>query len=103
MSQFLYGALAMAAAVIALLLLRHWRLSGERLLAFFAAGFAVLAANWVAIAVATPTDETRYFLYLPRLIAFGLIMAGIVDKNRRHRRAMSRGPAASPSLRQPGR
>lgn len=85
MSQFLYGATAMAAATIALLLLRQYRLTGERLLAYFAAGFAVYALNAVAIAIVTPSDETRYFLYLPRLLSFGLILAGVIDKNRRHR------------------
>ena len=85
MNTFLFGATAMAAAIIALILLRQWRLGGERLLGYFAAGFAVYSLNSVAIAAITPTDETRYFLYLPRLLAFGLILAGVVDKNRRHR------------------
>lgn len=82
MNAFLYGTLAMSAAVIALLFARARRLNGDRLFAFFAAAFAILAANWVLIALTTPSDETRYFLYLPRLFAFGLIIAGIVDKNR---------------------
>jgi peptidoglycan/LPS O-acetylase OafA/YrhL len=90
-NSFLYGTLSMGAAVIALLFARSWRLTGERLLAYFAAAFAVLAANWVVIAIATPTDETRYFLYLPRLFAFCLIIAGIVDKNRRHSDGGRRG------------
>jgi hypothetical protein len=83
-NAFLYGMLAMGAGVIALLFARSWHLTGERLFAYFAAAFAVLCANWVVIAIATPSDETRYFLYLPRLFAFCLIIAGIVDKNRRH-------------------
>jgi len=99
MNQLLYGALMMAAAVIALLFVRAWRVAGDRLFAYFAAAFAVLAANWIAIALTTPSDETRYFLYLPRLFAFGLIIYGIVDKNRRHRegsRSVRRGLARTP-------
>ena len=59
MNAFLYGTLAMAAATIALLLARARRLNGDRLFAFFAAAFAILAANWVLIALTTPSDETR--------------------------------------------
>lgn len=85
MNAFFYGALSMGAAVIALLFARARRLNGDRLFTFFAAAFGILAVNWLLIAVTTPTDETRYYLYLPRLVAFGLIIAGIVDKNRARR------------------
>jgi peptidoglycan/LPS O-acetylase OafA/YrhL len=85
LNAFLYGTLAMAAAVIALLFARVRRLNGDRLFAYFATAFAILSANWVLIALTTPSDETRYYLYLPRLLAFGVIIAGIVDKNRARR------------------
>jgi hypothetical protein len=82
-SAFLYGALAAVAATIALGFARDWRAGGDRLLGYFAAAFAVMALNWTAIAAITPTDETRHYLFVPRLVAFGLIIAGIVGRNRR--------------------
>jgi hypothetical protein len=72
----------MACGVITLFFLRFWRQTDERLFAGFAAGFALLACSWIALAVTDPTHEFRPFLYSIRLLAFGLIIAAIVDKNR---------------------
>jgi peptidoglycan/LPS O-acetylase OafA/YrhL len=73
----------MACAVAALLFLRFWKVSRERLFLFFSLAFAVLGLNWFCLALFTPGEETRYYFYLLRLCAFVLIIAGIVDKNRR--------------------
>jgi hypothetical protein len=85
MNQFLWGMLAMAALVVALLFLRLWRSGGDRLLVFFAAAFALLALNWAGLGVSNPDYETLHYSYLLRLGAFVLIIVGIVDKNRRDR------------------
>jgi peptidoglycan/LPS O-acetylase OafA/YrhL len=85
MNQFLWGMLAMASLVAALLFLRLWRRSGDRLLAFFAAGFAVLALNWIGLGLSNPDYETLHYAFYLRLAAFALILAGIVDRNRRAR------------------
>lgn len=87
MTEFLWGALAMGSAVVALLFARSWALSRDPLFVWFALAFVVLALNWTALGLLSPSDETRHYLYLPRLLAFGLIIGGIVDKNRRFRRA----------------
>jgi hypothetical protein len=83
MTMFLYGACATMCGVAVLFFLRYWRTTGDRFFLFFVAAFAVLGAHWVAFAVEAPTDETRHFFYVFRLLAFGAIIAGIVDKNRR--------------------
>jgi hypothetical protein len=85
MNQFLWGMLAMAALVAALLFLRLWRSGGDRLFAFFAAAFAIFALNWIGLGVSNPDHETVHYSYLLRLGAFVLIIVGIVDKNRRVR------------------
>jgi Family of unknown function (DUF5985) len=85
MNQFFWGMLAMAALVAALLFLRLWKLSGDRLLLFFAAAFAVFALNWIGLGVANPDYETLHYAYVLRLGAFMLILVGIIDKNRRVR------------------
>ena len=83
MRFFLWGALCMGTAIIALCFLRYWRRSGDRLFAFFAAAFAALTLNWIALAVVDPGVESRHTLYLIRLFAFVLIIIGILDKNER--------------------
>jgi cytochrome c biogenesis protein CcdA len=59
--------------------------SADRLFAYFSLGFAVLAIHWAAVALVTPTLETRHEIYIIRLAAFLLIIVGIIDKNRRRR------------------
>jgi hypothetical protein len=55
---------------------------GERLFAFFAVAFIMLAINWLALAAIDPAFEARHVLYLVRLAAFILIIVAIIDKNR---------------------
>ena len=82
-ATFLSGATAMACLAIAVYFLRSWRRSGERLLAIFALAFAVFAVNRVALLLIDEQDESaRVAVYVLRLLAFVLIIAAIVDKNR---------------------
>jgi len=83
MRQFLWGALAMASFTASLLFLRYGKVTRDRLFLFFAAAFAVLAANWIGLAIMEPRSEHLYLAYVLRLIAFTLIIVGIVDKNLR--------------------
>ena len=85
-SAFLWGALTTACAVVALLFLRFWRASGDRLLIFFASAFAALALNWLVLGLSHPGDEARHYAYYIRLFGFALIIVGIIDRNRRPRR-----------------
>ncbi len=83
MNQFLLGALTMACWVAGLFFLRFWRVTGDRIFVAFVVAFWVLAVHWLAIGLVSPGPETRHWAYLARLVAFGIIAAGIVDKNRR--------------------
>jgi hypothetical protein len=85
MELFTWGILAMASVVAALFFLRYWRESRERLFAFFALAFFGLAANWTGLAVIDqPTDEAQQtYAYVVRLVAFLILIVGIIDKNRR--------------------
>lgn len=82
MHQFILGALTMASCVIGLFFLRFWRQSGDRLLLVFATAFFVLAVDWGLRGAWEPTLETRHYFFLVRLVAFVLLVIGIVDKNR---------------------
>ena len=83
MRDFLWGALAMGSATIALIFLRYWRRTHDRLFVFFAVAFAVMAFNWIGLAFIDPGIELRHTLFLLRLAAFVIIIIAIIDKNRR--------------------
>jgi hypothetical protein len=82
MIQFCWGATTLACWTVALLFLRHWLASRDRFFAFFAAAFAILGANWLALAVVDPANEARHLVYLLRIAAFTTIIIGVIDKNR---------------------
>ena len=81
--DFMSGALAIASWVVGLFFLKYWRLSRDRFFVFFAAAFWIMAVNWSAIAALSPSEETRHWFYVIRLVAFLTILIAIVDKNRR--------------------
>lgn len=82
---FLQGVSAAGACAAGLFFLRFWKDSGDRLFAFFAAAFWTLAASWTLLATTSPTEETRPYVYALRLVAFLLIIAATIDKNRARR------------------
>ena len=83
---FLHTVSATATAAAGLFFFRFWRESGDRLFAFFGAAFCLLAVSWALLALINPSDETRPYVYAIRLIAFLLMIIGMVDKNRAGRR-----------------
>jgi hypothetical protein len=85
MRQFIWGVLTIETAAAALFFLRFWRLSGERLFVYLALAFTAMALNWVGLSAVDPAFELRHYVYLFRLLAFIIIIAGIVDQNRRSR------------------
>jgi Family of unknown function (DUF5985) len=85
--EFIFGASAFGCCVIALYFLVAWRQTRDRLFALFSLAFWAFAANRVAISAVDDTGEAEPYIYLSRLLAFGLIIAAIVDKNRAGRDA----------------
>jgi hypothetical protein len=82
---FLQGLSAAAAWAAGLFFLRFWRDSGDRLFVYFGMAFWTLAFSWTLLGLFNPTAETRPFIYGLRLLAFGLIIAATIDKNRARR------------------
>lgn len=70
------------ALMIVVFFVRYWHASRDRFFAFFAAAFGMLAAHWLLLATVEVREHSPYH-YALRLVAFLLILAGIVDKNRR--------------------
>ena len=83
---FLQGVGATGAWVSGLFFLRFWRHSHDPLFAFFAAAFGLLGLSWTLLALTSPTEDTRPFIYAIRLVAFGLIIVAMIVKNREGRR-----------------
>lgn len=89
MSAFVSGALVLGYLAVGLYFLRFWRVTRDRLFAFFACAFWVLAFQRFALALTaesiTRSDEnaeSQTLLYMVRLFAFVLILIAIIDKNR---------------------
>lgn len=82
MTSFVAGALAMGYFVAALYFLKFWRDVRDRLFLLFALAFALLAVQRTALALVSGDPEAALPLYGLRLLAFLVIAAAIVDKNR---------------------
>jgi hypothetical protein len=79
---FLQGVAATGAWIGGLFFLRFWRTERDALFALFAAAFWLLALSWTLISLLGAAEETRPYLYGIRLLAFALIIAGMIVKNR---------------------
>ena len=80
---FMHGALMMGCLVIGLVFLKYWRLARDRFFVFFCCAFWVFAIGWGMRAFVPSVSEHGHLVYVPRLLGFLLILAGIFDKNRR--------------------
>lgn len=75
------GAILFGFAVAALLLLRFWRRTRDRLLLWFAVAFALLGVQR-GVVLLMQNEELAAPSYLLRLVAFGMIIWAVADKNR---------------------
>ena len=78
---FLAGAFTIASLAVALFFLQFWRKSGDRLFALLAWAFSLLALERAVLSFVPAEQEGRHWIYLARLIAFALIILGILQKN----------------------
>lgn len=88
MIEFLAGALTLAYVVASVYFVHFWRRTADRLFLAFAAAFALLALNQLAVFALGVGDERYNYAYVLRVLGFVLILVAIVDKNlgRRKRR-----------------
>ena len=83
MNQFLLGGIAVASLVAGLYFLRFWRQTNDRFFLWFALSFWIEGANRTAMAWLASPNEDSPVHYLVRLVAYGLILLAIWQKNRR--------------------
>jgi O-antigen/teichoic acid export membrane protein len=91
MNEILAGGIATACFVVGLFFFRFWRSSRDRFFLYFALSFWIEGANRFLLYAVVGPNEAAAAYYAIRVIAYGLIIAAIVQKNR------TRPPAGPPS------
>lgn len=82
MTDFLLGFTSMGCLVACAFFARYHRTTGDRFFALFALAFLAFAVNRFVLALLDEESEARTAVYAVRLLAFLLILAAILDKNR---------------------
>lgn len=79
--SFLLGVIATSSIVASLFFLKFWRRTHDSLFIFFAVAFLIEGLNRTAILFAVRPSEGSPWIYIVRLAAFLIILAGILRKN----------------------
>ena len=77
------GGVAVGSIVAGLFFLRFWRMTDDRLFLYFSVAFFLLALSRVLMAVSAVSSDEHPAIYVIRLVAYGFILFGIIDKNRK--------------------
>jgi hypothetical protein len=72
-----------------LFFLRFWRDTRDRFFLYFAVAFWLGGVAWATLGLTTVSAEAEPYIYLIRLLSFLIIIAAIVDKNRKKPAAAS--------------
>jgi len=79
---FLLGAVAMGDLLAGLFFLRYWKETHDRLFLYFTWSFGVEVICRIFLIYTTFNSESEPLVYSLRVVSYGLILVGIVDKNR---------------------
>ena len=82
MAQMLTGAIAVGWLVAGLFFFRFWRHTRDRFFLWFALSFWLESGNRVALGLWSGASEHNPFLYGLRVVAYGLILLAVWQKNR---------------------
>lgn len=82
---FLLGVVFTASVVAGLFFLKFWRRTGDLLFLAFAAAFTIEGFNRAAFLLLERPSDGHPLIYFVRLIAFLLIVAAILHRNRARR------------------
>jgi hypothetical protein len=80
-ANFLSGGAMMANLLISFMFARYWIRTADRLFLFFSVAFGLLCLERILL-LAAKQAEPFSWVYLIRLVAFLLVITGIVAKNR---------------------
>lgn len=79
---YLSGILTLGYVLTGTFFLKFWRDTRERLFGFFAASFFMLATQRILLTLRGEWGEQETWIYVLRLLAFLVLVFGIVEKNR---------------------
>ncbi|MEN3292147.1 MAG: hypothetical protein V7642_1400 [Burkholderiales bacterium] len=83
MNGILVGAIAMGSFVAGLFFLRFWKSTGDRFFLFFAVSFFIEGLNRLLLGQSMQEEGPQQSIfYILRVIAYGLILYAIWEKNR---------------------
>jgi hypothetical protein len=77
----LLGGIMFGSVVASLFFLRFWKMTRDRLFLYFSLAFLTLAFSRVLMAFSEVSSDEHPAVYVVRLVAYGLIISGILDKN----------------------
>jgi len=80
---FLLGIIATASVTAGVFFLRFWRDTRDSLFLAFGVAFLIEGINRSGMLLLRQPNEGSTWIYLIRLLAFLLILGGIINKNRR--------------------
>ena len=83
MNALLVGGIATLSLTAALFFLHFYRVTRDRFFLYFALSFALEGVNRVLLYVSVGLNEDAPLYFVIRLVAYGLILAAIAQKNRR--------------------
>jgi uncharacterized membrane protein HdeD (DUF308 family) len=83
------GMIAMASLIIGLFFLRFWRNTKDRFFLYFALSFGIEGVHRIVTTLTFDEHEDSPLHYLVRLLAYGLILWAILEKNLPSRRDKS--------------
>jgi hypothetical protein len=86
MNEMSLGAIATASIIAGLFFLRFWKSTRDRFFLYFAMSFGLEGINRVFLGVMGGLREDAPAYYLIRLVAYGLILIAILEKNRTSRK-----------------
>ena len=86
MNEIMLGAIAAGSIAVSLFFFRFWRSTRDRFFLLFALSFLIEGVNRVVLYESVGLSEDAPVYYVIRLVAYGLILAAIIDKNRGPRR-----------------
>lgn len=78
----LTGAIAVTSFLVGLFFFRFWRNSRDRFFLLFALSFWIEAVDRVALGLLEGASEGQPVFYCGRIVAYGLLVVAIWDKNR---------------------
>lgn len=87
MPDLITGMIAMASLIIGLFFLRFWRNTKDRFFLYFALSFGIEGVHRIVTTLTFDEHEDSPLHYLVRLLAYGLILWAILEKNMPSRRS----------------